>query len=71
MRAWTDLLTAAGNQPDDPDLFTSTVIAAETEAARTGNAADQAAIDLVKGRSFMQTGKLAEGLEACQRALAA
>lgn len=70
VRAWTDLLTAAGNQPDHPDLFTTTVVAAETEAARTGAPGDQAAIDLVKGHSFAQSGKLAEGLEACQRALA-
>lgn len=69
VRAWTSLLAVAGAQADRPDLFATTATAADTEAARTGDPGDAAALDLVKGQAYVQFGKLPEAEQACRRAL--
>jgi len=69
-RVWLDLLAAAGNEPDKVDRFDTTLAAATTEVAHTGDDHDSAELDLVTGRADIQSGKFAEAEVACKRALA-
>jgi tetratricopeptide (TPR) repeat protein len=67
--AWTDLLVAAGNEPDKPDRFDTTLAAATTEVAHTGDAADRAQLDLVTGTAHLHAGKYMDAEADCKRAL--
>lgn len=69
-RVWMDLLAAAGNEPDKPDRFDTTLAAAVSEVAHTGDVRDQAQLDLVTGQADIHFGKFVEAEVACKRALA-
>ena len=70
VQAWTALLALAGTFPDRPDRFETTLVAARAAAARTGDPADRAYLDLVEGQALVHAGKYPESEQACRRALA-
>jgi tetratricopeptide (TPR) repeat protein len=69
-RAWTDLLAAAGNEPNKPERFDTALAAATTEVAHSGDPADRVQLDLVSGQADIQFGKFQDAEAACRRALA-
>jgi tetratricopeptide (TPR) repeat protein len=70
VKAWTSLLAGAGSQPDRPEVYATTLLAARTAAARTGEAADLAQLELVVGESQITAGKFADAETSCNHALA-
>jgi len=66
--AWSTLLLLAAADPDHPDKLEATLVGAQAAAARTGEDADPAQIELYRGEAELTANKLAEGERSCKHA---
>ncbi|HET9991141.1 MAG TPA: tetratricopeptide repeat protein, partial [Kofleriaceae bacterium] len=66
--AWSTLLQLAGTDTEHPDKLDATLTAAQAAAARTGEDADPAQIELYRGQAELTANKLADGERSCKQA---